>query len=225
MRVLLLFRGSPGCGKSTYIEKHGLKPYALSADDIRMMCSSPTLDTTGKVGINQENDKVVWNTLFRLLEVRMQNGEFTVIDATNSKTSEMNKYKKLAEKYRYRIYCIDMTDIPIEEAKRRNKMRTELKQVPDEVIDKMYSRFATQNIPSGIKSLKPDELDTIWYKPADCSHYAKIHVIGDIHGCYTALNEYIENNGGIKDNEFYIFAGDYVDRGIENAEVVKFLWW
>lgn len=223
MRVLLLFRGSPGCGKSTYIEEHGLKPYTLSADDIRMLCSSPTLDISGKVCINQENEKTVWSTLFKLLEIRMQNGEFTVIDATNSKSSEMNKYKKLAEKYRYRIYCIDMTDIPIEEAKRRNKMRTELKQVPDEVIDKMYSRFSTQNIPSGIKSLKPDELDTIWYKPADCSNYNKIHVIGDIHGCYTALNEYIENNGGIKDDELYIFTGDYVDRGIENADVVKFL--
>lgn len=222
MRVLLLFRGSPGCGKSTYIEENGLKQYALSADDIRMMCASPTLDTSGKVCISQENDKIVWNTLFKILETRMQNGEFTVIDATNSKTAEMNKYKTLAKKYRYRIYCIDMTDIPIEEAKRRNKMRTELKQVPDEVIDKMYSRFATQNIPSGIKTIKPDELDTIWYKPADCSEYNKIHVIGDIHGCYTVLNTYFENNGGIKDDELYIFTGDYVDRGIENAEVVKF---
>lgn len=222
MRVLLLFRGSPGCGKSTYIEENGLKQYALSADDIRMMCASPTLDTSGKVCISQENDKIVWNTLFKILETRMQNGEFTVIDATNSKTAEMNKYKTLAKKYRYRIYCIDMTDLPIEEAKRRNKMRTELKQVPDEVIDKMYSRFATQNIPSGIKTIKPDELDTIWYKPADCSEYNKIHVIGDIHGCYTVLNTYFENNGGIKDDELYIFTGDYVDRGIENAEVVKF---
>ena len=53
----------------------------------------------------------------------MQNGEFTVIDATNSKTSEMNQYKDLAENYRYRIYCIDMTDIPIEETKRRNAER------------------------------------------------------------------------------------------------------
>lgn len=37
MRVLLLLRGSAGCGKSTWIEQHGLKQYALSADDIRMI--------------------------------------------------------------------------------------------------------------------------------------------------------------------------------------------
>lgn len=223
MRALLLFRGSAGCGKSTYIEEHGLKPYTLCADDIRMMCSSPTLQPDGTVGINQANDKVVWNTLFRLLETRMQNGEFTVIDATNSKTSEMNKYKELAKNYRYRIYCIDMTDIPIEETKRRNANREELKRVPDEAIEKMYSRFETQQIPSGIKVLKPDELDTIWYRPMDLSEYKKIHIIGDIHGCYTALKEYFDMSGGLKSDECYIFVGDYIDRGIENVEVVNWI--
>lgn len=29
--------------------------------------------------------------------------------------------------------------------------------------------------------------------------------------------------GGIKDDEMYIFVGDYIDRGIENAEVIAFL--
>ncbi len=223
MRVLLLFRGSTGCGKSTYIKEHGLKPFTLCADDIRLMCSSPILQVDGDKAINMANDRVVWNTLFRILETRMQNGEFTVIDATNSKTSELNKYKELARNYRYRIYCIDMTDIPIEETKRRNAERESIKRVPDEAIDKFYSRFETQQIPSGIKMLKPDELDTIWYKPMDLTEYKKIHVIGDIHGCYTALKEYAEIAGGIQNDNYYIFVGDYVDRGLENAEVMDYL--
>ena len=60
-------------------------------------------------------------------------------------------------------------------------------------------------------------------KLIDLSGYKKIHHIGDIHGCYTALKKYLDNNGGIKDDEFYIFCGDYVDRGIENADVVNYL--
>ena len=223
MRVLLLFRGAPGVGKSTFIEKNGLKPFALSADEIRLMYSSPTLQVDGSEAINQSNDKAVWNTLYHILEARMERGEFTVIDATNSKTAEMNKYKELASTYRYRIYCIDMTDVPIEEVKRRNANREPLKRVPDEVIDKMYSGFETQQIPPGIKVLKPDELDTIWYKSMDLSAYDKIHVIGDIHGCYTVLKEYINSVGGVNSNECYIFSGDYVDRGIENAELLNYL--
>ena len=223
MRVLLLLRGSAGCGKSTWIEQNGLKPYTLSADDIRLLCQSPVLQPDGTVGISQSNDKTVWKTLFNLLEIRMQKGEFTVIDVTNSKTSEMNRYKQMCKTYRYRMYCVDFTDIPIDEVKRRNASREELKRVPDEVIDKMYSRFKTQKIPSGIKVIKPDELDSVWMKLFDLSEYKKIHHIGDVHGCYTALKKYIEDNGGIKDDEFYIFCGDYVDRGIENADVIKYL--
>ena len=151
----------------------------------------------------------------------MQSGEFTVVDATNSKTTEINQYKVLAKKYRYRIYIIDMTDVPIVEVKRRNAGRIPLKQVPESVIDKMYARFATQKIPSGVTRIEPEELDKIWYKPIDLSNYRKIVHIGDIHGCYTVLMEYLKD--GLEDDVFYVFLGDYIDRGIENAEVIKFL--
>lgn len=223
MRILLLLRGSPGCGKTTWIEQHGLTQYALSADDIRLMCAGPIMMPDGKMAINPNNDNAVWATLFKLLEIRMQNGEFTVIDATNSKTSELNRYKELCAAYKYRMYCVDFTSLPIEVAKGRNRNRPELKRVPDEAIDKMYSRFQTQKIPAGITVLQPDELDRIWYRPMDFNQYKKIHHIGDVHGCYTALQQYLDNNGGIKDDEMYIFVGDYIDRGLENAEVVKFL--
>lgn len=223
MRVLLLLRGSAGCGKSTWIEQNGLKPYTLSADDIRLLCASPVMTVGGGEAISQSNDNIVWKTLFNILETRMKNGEFTVIDATNSKTSEMNRYKKMCEEYKYRIYCVDFTNIPIEETKRRNLMRPALKQVPEYVIDKMYARFETQKIPSGITVISPNELNAVFMKRFDMSEYKKIHHIGDIHGCYTALKEYFDLNGGIKDDEFYIFCGDYIDRGIENAEVIKFL--
>ena len=60
MRILLLLRGSAGCGKSTWIEEHGLKRYALSADDIRLLCQGPSMLVDGSVGISQSNDKTVW---------------------------------------------------------------------------------------------------------------------------------------------------------------------
>lgn len=223
MRTLLLFRGAPGCGKSTFIEQHGLKPYTLSADDIRLQVSSPLMTRHGNMTFNPDNDQFVWRMLMQMLEKRMENGEFTVVDATNSKTSEMNKYKTLATTYKYRIYCIDMTDLPIDVCKDRNLQREPLKRVPEEAIDKMYARFETQKVPTGITVLKPDELDQIWIRPIDLSQYSKIHHIGDIHGCNTVLQDYLNSNGGIQDDELYIFLGDYIDRGIENVEVLKYL--
>ena len=220
MRTLLLLRGAPGCGKSTFIKENGLEPYSLSADSIRLQIQSPIQLVDGSEGISQNNEKEVWNILYRMLEVRMQRGEFVVIDATNSKSSEMNKYKDMCDTYRYRMFCIDMTDLPIEECKRRNASRDPIKIVPDEVIDKMYSRFRTQKIPSGFKVLKKDQLDQVYMRKFDMSEYEKVVVVGDIHGCNTALMKYFGN--GFNDNYFYIFVGDIIDRGIENAETVKF---
>lgn len=191
MRTLLLFRGAPGCGKSTFIDNNGLRPYTLSADEIRLLCCSPKQTPYGSVEISQSKEKDVWTLLFKILKIRMMRGEFTVIDATNSKTVEMNRYKELCEKYKYRMFCIDMTDVPIDECKRRNAGRIPLKRVPEEVIDKMYSRFRTQKIPSGIKVIKPDELNNIFIKKFDMSNYEKIVHIGDNHGCMYPLSKYI----------------------------------
>ena len=48
----------------------------------------------------------------------------------------MNRYKEMCNTYRYRIYCVDFTDIPIDEVKRRNENREEVKRVPDETENK-----------------------------------------------------------------------------------------
>lgn len=223
MRILLLLRGAPGCGKTTWVEENGLKNYTLSSDDIRIMYQSPVMGIDGQMKISQDNDDAVWKTLFRILRSRMQRGDFTAVDATNARTSELNRYKELCAEYRYRVYCVDFTTVPIEEVKRRNAEREDFRRVPERVIDTMYARFATQKVPSGIKVIRQDELDTVWLAKRDFSHYRAVHHIGDIHGCHTALQEYLAGEGGMKDDELYIFVGDYIDSGTENAEVVKFL--
>lgn len=226
MRVLFLMRGAPGVGKSTFIKNNGLEQYALSADEIRLLIQSPTLGVDGSLGINQANDKRVWQLLFTMLEDRMRRGELTVIDATNSKTAEMSRYKKMADQHRYRLYVIDFTGVPIETVKERNRQRPDYKFVPEAVIDNMYARFEAQNIPAGIKPIKPEEVQDLLsglYSKRDFSEYKVIHHIGDIHGCYQPLIQYFDNHGGVKDDELYIFVGDYMDRGVQNAEMAQFL--
>ena len=223
MRTLLLFRWAPWCGKSTFIKEHWLEPYTLCADTFRMLYSSPTLYVNGEVHIPQNVNGVAWDNLFSCLEYRMQNGEFTVIDATNSKTVEMNKYKKLADEYRYRLYIVDMTDIPIEEVKRRNKLRPEWKWVPEEAIDNMYSRFSTQKIPSWIKVIKPEEVNDLlrWRAVEIPDTYKEVVHIGDIHWCYETLMSALPN--GIEEDKFYIFLWDYYERGPEDVKTLDFM--
>ena len=100
MRILLLLRGAPGCGKSTWVEENGLNGYTLSADSIRLLYQSPIMKADGTEGISPDEDEAVWKILYKILRARMQNGEFTVVDATNSRTAEMKRYRELCDIYK-----------------------------------------------------------------------------------------------------------------------------
>ncbi len=223
MRTLLILRGAPGAGKSTWIKNHNLEAYTICPDTLRIMCSSTELKADGGYAItrNQETEQATWKILFELLEFRMSRGEFTVIDATASKTKDIKQYKDLADQYRYRMFVVDFTDVPVETCLIQNKMRPEYKWVPEDSIRSIYARFTTQQVPSGVKIIKPNELEQILEQPIDLSQYKKIVFIGDIHGCYDTLMQYFK--AGIDPEIAYIFCGDYIDRGNQNAETVMFL--
>lgn len=161
MRTLLILRGAPGCGKSTFIENNELKPYTISTDDLRMQFMFSYSGSNELNEISQEYNAKVFKYLRQFLELRMQFGLYTVIDATHSTTKEINSYKQLVERYRYKAYVVDFTDLPIEECKRRNMSREEFRRVPEDVIDKMYHNFEQCEVPSYVTVIKPDEFNKI----------------------------------------------------------------
>lgn len=227
MRTLFILRGLPGCGKSTFIKENNLEAYTVSSDAIRLLFSSPQLNKNGDIVIPGDSDKFVWTTLFNVVENRMKNGDFTIIDATHAKGGDIAKYKPLVEKYRYRTYCVDFTDISLEEVKRRNSGREKMRVVPESVIDRMNESIKSTSVPSFATVISPEEAIEM-LKPEyslkftkNFNQYKKINIYGDIHGCYSALMKAIGNEG-IKDDECYIFLGDYLDRGPENTKTLQF---
>lgn len=224
MRKLVILRGAMGCGKSTFIKERKLENFTLSSDQIRLMFNAPQMNINYSEEIPQFNNKKVWELLYTILEERMKKGEFTIIDAVHAYNDEsLTIYKKLAEKYRYRLYILDFTNIPKEEVYKRNQNREKYKIVPKESIDRVYKVFSKEKISSSFKIVKPENFDEIISNnPRNLDKYDKVHIIGDIHGCYSTLTQYFEKNP-INKNEAYIFVGDYFDRGIENYETFKLL--
>ena len=228
MRALIILRGAMGAGKSSWLRENNLEPYTLSPDTIRLMYSSPQMQIEGyDYTISQKNDTAVWALLF---ELRMKKGELTIIDATHSRQSDFSRYNSLCETYRYRRYYVDFTDVPIEICKARNMHRLPtFKVVPTAAIDKCYARFATQPAPkSWVKIERDDILKFLNPEPFNFDEYDKIHIFGDIHGCYEPLKEYLDKytnwqDGVLPTNEMFIFTGDYVDRGIQNKETMELL--
>lgn len=224
MKILLVLRGCPGCGKSTWIKEHDLEQFVLSADNIRLMYTSPELGLDGKYHISSKCDKHVWTFLKERLEARMKFGDTTVIDATHTKESYLKEYKALCKKYKYRMIVVDFSSIDIDTIKERNAKREEYKIVPDSVIDRMYSQIKTP-LQGTYEIYSYDDpilvsLDNFIYK-IDGLQYDKVVVFGDLHSCYDPLKEYFDKNP-ISDKNLYIFVGDYFDRGIQGKEVLQF---
>ena len=224
MRKLIILRGAMGSGKTSFIKEHNLENYTLSTDNIRLMFSSPELSINYQEVIPQFNNKKVWDLLYTLLEERMKKGEFTIIDAVHAYADESFPiYKKLAEKYRYRLYVLDFTDIPKEEVYERNKGREIYRQVPESSIDRVYKAFEKERISTAFKVIKPENFNEIINTtPRDLNGYDNVHIIGDIHGSATALKTYFTKNP-ISEKDYYIFCGDYFDRGTQNYQTFKFL--
>lgn len=225
MRTLFILRGCPASGKDYWVNKNNLKQYTLSADDIRLLYQSPILNENGKLIISQNNDGVVWDMLIKLLEGRMKRGEFIVINATHYRNYMLVKYKKLIHKYRYRAYVIDFTDVPLDELLKRNSERDEYKHVPEDVIRKMYALFQVEKKPTTYaKMISKEEAEVMLKETAifDYNNYKEVVIFGDIHGCYEPLKEWFDKHP-FSETTSYIFTGDYIDRGIQNREVLEFL--
>lgn len=224
MRTLLLMRGAPASGKSTWIKEHGLEPYTLEADKIRTLVANPELNLNGDFEITQSNDNYVWKLLFDILEKRMQNGEFTVIDATHSNSNMIKKYKKLIEKYQYRCYYKEFK-LPLEELLERNANRPEYKRVPEDSIKRIYNLIRNTPIQNYVHKI--DNLDEIInYTTFDLNgKFDKVRIIGDVHGCHSVLERALGSAEYIKEDSrtMYVFCGDLLDRGIENYETLQYM--
>ena len=226
MRTLLLLHGAPGSGKSTFVHENKLEPYTLCADDFRTMIADPVLNENGDFCITQENDHDAWTLLFNALEKRMQRGDFTVIDATNCSPKMISHYKPYAEKYRYQVYMLDF-DPGLDDLLRRNKLRDEYKRVPEDAVKRMYAMY--QSVPTQKYCKKINSLSEIEnYFTADYREYNRVVVFGDVHGCFTALMDALadispDGKAELDPNTRYIFAGDMLDRGIQNREVLDWM--
>lgn len=219
-------RGSPSCGKSTLIREHELEPYTISSDAIRLLFQSPVLEVGGKIGISQKHNRRAWNFLFERLEEKMTRGELVVIDATHKTTEDVNRYRQLCEKYRYRCTVCDFSDMPLDVVLNRNSGRPFHQRLSQALIESYVEIMPHQKLASWVTVVKPNELrDVLTYRPEDYNAWKKVHHIGDLQGCYQPLADYFAQHGSPTDNpdELYIFVGDLVDRGIQNAEVMKLM--
>jgi predicted kinase len=220
-------RGAQGAGKSTFLSQQGLDGFVLSPDALRLQMGGVIMQPDGRFAVSSFHDKKVWEEMERLMAQKMARGEFIIVDATYQNARDFKTPLKLAQRHGYKVWCVDFSHVPADVAKARNVLRPAYKQVPEDVIDRAYERFAASRVPEGIAVLRPEDfagkpLTSVMALPlVDLNAYERVHHIGDVQGCHAPVSDYFRD--GLREDEFYIFVGDFLDRGIQNGEVIRFV--
>lgn len=231
MRVFLMLRGVPASGKSTFIKANHLERFTVESDLVRQLYNGLKHNDNGKLVIPQNNGGIIWETIDTILETRMKGGELVVLDATNLREQAYKKYKKLAKTYNYRFFVVDFTpdfnDFTekqqyLNQILERNRKRLQYKRVSEEIIRRHLDSATNKTYINTSVLIKPEEYEEkVLYRKYDLNKYKTINLYSDLHGNYTTFKNAI---GEIKEDEFYILLGDYVDRGFENKEVIEWLY-
>ncbi len=227
MRRLVVLRGPPGAGKSTFVRRLGLDGHTLSPDTIRRTLSSAVLSPEGRMVTNAGNDARVWESVHALLEERMVRGQLVVLDATHPTADDFEPYLALATRWRYAVACVDFTPVPLPRLLHQNEKRSPHQVVPDEILEEIRAACLVGEVPAGV-CVVPWQSDgtheaalSRWLAVPhhDVSHYVRVHHIGDVQGCHAPVARYLD--AGLAADELYLFVGDVCDRGPQNARALR----
>ncbi|MFC4236118.1 RNA ligase [Thalassospira xianhensis] len=234
MKKLIFTRGLPGSGKSTMLRHLELDTATISADAVRYLMGSPTMNAQGAIATNHGNESKVWGFIRATLEARLRKGDTTVLDACNTTSDDINSIVRLAAGHGYEVACLDFSGIPIDVCMQRNMARKEMFRVGLHVMNRMHTQLQSSALPESVHripigSITAPEMENLklevdnWLYPVcvDGNEYAQVLFVGDLQGCYSPLMEVIQ--GGFRDDTLYVFTGDYLDRGPENGQVARFI--
>lgn len=226
--MLYLLSAMPGTGKSTFIRENGLDAITLSLDTFRHMYAGPATDISGKIVLSNNREDLVFNKYSEALNIRMMQGGPIVIDNLNPGSNSFDYIEPLLEKYAYdyRVVRFPLQDFQFYID--RNNGREPYKQINENTLKLIYDNFTRSEFKDRSKIIPPQRaLKEILATPneliQDLNQFNRIHFIGDLQGCYMPIQKYLAQEGGFKRDEFYLFVGDYIDRGIQNDKCLRFI--
>ena len=218
MRILCVLRGNYFNQQKEWLKQNNLLEYTIDLEELRFLAGGYKSLINGFKSLDYSNASEILESLFKFIELRMTKGHFIVVNAPNANNSLLKEYKDLAQKYRYELFIIDFNNLSLQECKQANLNEAQKSGIfiPEHILEAINYALNKEKISKKYKLIKPQDFQSCLYKVKDLNAYKKIHHIGDIQGCFSVLKKAINK---IKNDEFYIFLGDYIDRGIEMARL------
>ena len=191
MRILFILRGNYFNGQKEWLAKNGLLEYCLDLEEFRFLAGGLKSLINGYKSLEYGNASEILKTLMNFLELRMQKGNFCIVNAPNANNSLLKEYKDLAQKYRYAFYVLEFNELSLEQCKEKNLQEAQKSGVfiPEHILEAIDYGLNKEKISKKYKILKPDEYKKVLFERKNLNSYKKIHHIGDIQGCFTVLKK------------------------------------
>lgn len=187
MRKIFLLRGAPGSGKSSFIVRHHLQPYAISRDQIRLLLADLTFyyqedqDCLHQV-IPRYVTAQTQELVDKLVQHKMAAGETVIVDGTHIVPSAIEHFKPWVDQYRYQLFVIDlMQRNDLTSLLRRNQTRRHYDWVKPEVVKEMYRAYqAHPEIPRWAHSISPHQMEkALTQRESDLDHFTHVLAVPD----------------------------------------------
>lgn len=144
MAKLVITRGLPGCGKSTFARAWvGESPDTraeVNRDALRLMLGGFTVGT-------HEQESMVTKIQHTAIRDLLKSGKDVVSSDTNLQDKYMRELYRIANSVGAEVEVIDMTNVPLDTVRIRNSNRTDKVPVPDAVITRMFQQIKDKAYP------------------------------------------------------------------------------
>jgi predicted kinase len=171
---LIITRGLPASGKTTYAR--GLQPWVVrvNRDDLRRMLHGEPL-------LTDRAERAVTIASFSLVDRLLEAGVDVCVDDTNLRQRLVRDWAGLAARHGATFEVRDFTDVPVDECVRRDATRPKDERVGEAAIRSMYQRYlAGRRLPLPVPTVAAAPAADRYEPPPDAPEVVLVDIDGTV---------------------------------------------
>ncbi|HEX6968432.1 MAG TPA: AAA family ATPase [Micromonosporaceae bacterium] len=174
MTRLIITRGLPASGKTTFARTLQPAVVRVNRDDLRRMLHGARLFT-------QRAESQVTLVQRVQVEALLRAGVDVIVDDTNLRARTVRDWAELAARFGAAFQVHDFTDVPLEECLRRDANRPEAERVGEDAIRRLHDRFlAGRALPLPVPQVTPGRPARFYSPPPDAPRIVLVDLDGTV---------------------------------------------